>query len=160
FGGGISSQIIFIILFFVTLPFSRKRFTFKDYHFILYLYWVVLTLSTFFSPYVELRRDLITFFISMNFFIFATALDFKKNEIDTVLNTYVLTAVFSSLSTIYNFINNNTYNNFYNRFSPTFFGVDKDPNYTIAFLVPAILILLFNLSFRKHKTFKLLSIVI
>ena len=156
YGGGISSIIIFIIGFGAFAFLSGAKFKLTIIHALFFLFWFFATISTMISPLVNLQQDSISFLIAVAFLVLATSVNYSEREIKLVLSSYICTAFISSINIIYNVIIGHQAT--WNRYSTSFFGIDKDPNYASAYIVPAVMILLYTIFFKPSKEKKWLYI--
>lgn len=156
YGGAISNQIIFILIFFFTLLFTkRKKYSISITGLLMFILSFNIVISTLRSPLVDVKINMFTFLIYSSIYIILGSLDFSKDELKFFINAYIFTAIIGAFSIFINFIMRNPYRG--ERYSTTFFGVNKDPNYASAFIVSAILLLLLKVIFKKNiKSFMLL----
>jgi O-antigen ligase len=149
YGGGISSIIVFIIGFGVSLLLGEIRFKLTRIHFLFYFFWFVICISTIISPLVDVKQDLFSFLVAVIFFMMVTSVSYNSKEIKLILLAYISTALIGSVNIIHNVMTD--HQAAWHRYSTSFFGVDKDPNYASAFIVPAIMILLYTILFNGQK---------
>jgi len=159
YGGGISSIIVFIFGFFICLFIEDAKVILNKYHIYTILFWICFLISTLFSPYITIKRDMLTFLIAITFFILATSINYNDKEIKYIIYSYIFISLISALNIIWNVIRNHTVT--YKRYSTSFFGVDKDPNYASAYIVPAVFILFYLLIKKKaNLRYKLVLFII
>lgn len=149
YGGGISSIIIFIIGFGVSFFIGEVKIRLTRIHILFYFFWLLISISTMLSPLVDVKQDIFSFLVAVIFFIMVTSVSYNNKEIKLILLAYIATALTASVNIIYNVITGHEAT--WHRYSTSFFGVDKDPNYASAFIVPAIMILLYSILFNNNK---------
>ena len=123
---------------------------------LLIVFWGIFLFSTLISNIVPLQRDLITFFVFCLVYFAATSKDYSVKEIRAFVNIYILVGLYGSANILLNWVNRNYYNAWFARASFSFMGVYKDPNYTMAFIVPSFALLFLkwsNSTGRKRKYF-------
>lgn len=107
-------------------------------HFFLFLFWLSLFLSTIISKYVTVHSDMASFFLAALFLGLAGGVSFSPREVRLIVYVYIVAAVFASGSTLINALLG--HEAVWHRYSTSFFGVDRDPNYVAAYIVPAVLL--------------------
>lgn len=159
YGGGLSSIFIFIIGSIFIIAINKTKLKFNINTFYLIIFWIVMTISTATSPYTYVKQDTISFLIFVLYISIVASINYLPFEIKFLINAYITTAIIASINILYNVIIDNQAT--WNRYSTSFFGVNKDPNYASASIVPAIMILLFRILYTnsKKKKSKLLSLV-
>lgn len=135
FGASLSWIIIpsLIILFFGV----RNRYIQTKRALILFL-WAAYTLSTIVSRYVPAERNLITFFILCLVYIFSVSYKYDERHVRFLINIIIAISSYASLNIFYNWLTHNYYNVWFQRASMTVGSVYRDPNYVMAFIVPAL----------------------
>ena len=135
FGASLSWLIIpsLIILFFGV----RNRYI-QTKRVLILLFWMVYVLSTIVSKYVSIERDLITFFILCLVYIFSVSYKYDGRDVYFLINVIIAISSYASLNIFYNWIAHNYFIEWFQRASMTVGDVYRDPNYVMAFIVPAL----------------------
>lgn len=135
FGASLSWIIIpsFIIVFFGV----RNRYIQTKRVLILFV-WAAYALSTIASKYVPVERNLITFFILCLVYIFSVSYKYDERHVRFLIYVIIGISAYASLNIFYNWITHNYYNVWFQRASMTVGNVYRDPNYVMAFIVPAL----------------------
>lgn len=126
----------------------------------IFLFYAVFCVSTVLSPYVEIQRDLITFGILCMVYVLAASYEYSTDQLRFLLNLYVATALIVCAVILYCWVTGDYYVAWFQRSSFKFFGVYKDPNYTMAYVIPAIMILLCKTIVRKKKLVNILLLLV
>lgn len=152
YGAGLYWVILPIILFFIGILTSNQIFIFRINHIISILFWFFAVISTIFSHVEVVKSKLITLLIFCIFFITATAIKSNSKIVKNIITVYVLTSVLASTNIIWNMINSNEYG--WKRYSLIIKGINKDPNYVSAFIIAAIVIIVYKLTLCKEVSNK------
>lgn len=105
---------------------------------LIFFFWAAYTLSTIASKYVPVERNLITFFILCLVYIFSVSYKYDERHVRFLINVIIAISSYASLNIFYNWITHNYYNVWFQRASMTVGNVYRDPNYVMAFIVPAL----------------------
>lgn len=149
YGGGISSIFIFIVGFTLSIFNNKSKFDLKIEHFLFLIFSIIICSSTMFSHITIVERDLMSFLIGVTYVILTTSIVYNKREIKVIFLSYIFSSTIGAINIIYNVVKKHQF--VWNRYSTNFFGIDKDPNYASAFIVPAIILLLYSLTYGKEK---------
>lgn len=84
--------------------------------------------------------------------------DFNEDEIEVIINAYILSALVCCFFIIKNWIAGDYYIEWTLRSSYRFMGEYKDPNYVTAYITPASLFLFFKSVFSQKRVIKLMSL--
>lgn len=117
---------------------QRELIRFRTEHLLLGLLWLVFALSTLTSPTVTIKSDTFSFLVAVIFIILVTALTYSDRELRFIGAVYVLCAIVASASVLWNVLIGHEAT--WHRYSTGLFGVDRDPNYVAAYIVPATFI--------------------
>ena len=102
----------------------------------IFLLWFVYLISTVTSEYVNIERNIATFFIFCLVYVISTSQSYTKKEIHSIITLYIIVATTCALNIIYHWLIGDYYVAYFYRSSFKFLGVYKDPNYSMAFIVP------------------------
>ena len=117
---------------------------------LIYIFYLFCFISTMFSHYVRLQRDMLTFAFFCIIYILVVSHKYSIEQIKQLNKIYIIVALFISLNILYNWITHNYYIEWFKRASFSFAGVYKDPNYVMAFIVPAMILCLFKIFFERN----------
>lgn len=134
-------------------------FKFDKNSFLIFLLFLAYFLSTLFSQYVQIERDMLSFFCFCLFFVFAVSHKYTIKEIRVFLIVYISVAIAASLIICFNWVTHNYIQEWVKRSTFTFMGVVKDPNYSFAYLCPAFALALLIFFFSKRKSIKLFCFI-
>lgn len=112
--------------------------------------WGVFFVSTIFSDIVEIQRDLATFFVFCVIYILAVSYKYSTIQIRFLVNIFIVLGMYGAINIVYNWITHNYYNEWFRRSSFTFLNVYKDPNYAMAFILPAQSLLFFKFIYSNN----------
>lgn len=129
-------------------------------HLCIFLLWLVFFVSTAFSDMVELQRDIATFLIFCFVLLCATSLPCSQKQLRRIVNIYIVVALIVEINIIYNWISHNYYVAWFKRASFSFWGVYRDPNYVMAFVLPAVALIFIKLINEKSVSRKILNGII
>lgn len=160
FGATLSWLLLPFFLLPIGLLIERTPAKLKTNSLSVFLFWFSCLISTIISPVVEIQRDMITFFAFCLFYVLAVGRYYSKKDIHLIINIVILVATICSLGIIYNWFNGVYFNAWFKRSSFTFLGVNKDPNYVCAYIVPTIFFLFQRVLNVKFKSSKAINIVI
>ena len=152
------SYVVIPALCFLFGTFTKKTYFDKN-SFLIFLLFAVYFISTSISHYVNIERDMLSFFFFCWFFVLALARNYTKAEIRVFMLVYIFVAFSASCIIVYNKITNNFAQDWTGRSTFTFLGISKDPNYTMAYVTPAFILSLLIFFFSKDKKIKFFCFV-
>ena len=129
--------------------FSKTKF--DKNAFLIFGLFSVYFISTFFSSYVLVGREIASFFVFCIFYVLAVSNKFSVKEIRVFLFVYIIVACSASFNICFNWLAHNYVQDWTKRSTFVFLGVMKDPNYTFAYICPAFVISV--LLFFQNKKF-------
>ena len=167
FGASFSWVIVPCLLILAGCLLRKERLFVVNSEFIyIFLFWLAFVSSTMVSTIVSVERNLATFFVFCLVYVGATSYSYTRKQIGKLINICIIVSIYIDLNIVYNWVTDNYYNEWFKRASFLFAGVYKDPNYVMAFVVPAIafaFIKMINSKNRRERislmAFILLSIV-
>lgn len=148
FGASLSWMIIPCLLIFIGV-FGGNRYVEKKAC-LIFIFYIFSMISTVFSHYVTLQRDIITFAFFCIIYVLAVSHKFTTNQIKKLNNIYICVAFLASLNIMYNWLTHHYYVEWFKRATFSFLGVYKDPNYAMAFIVPAMVLCLYKIMFCNN----------
>lgn len=148
FGASLSWVIIPCIIIVTGVLFEKTRL---GTNLLIIVFWFSAFISTLLSDLVVLQRDMITFIFFCFVYIVATSIKYSKEKIRRLNKFYVFTAFITSITILYNWLKHDYYVAWFKRSSFKFLGVYRDPNYVMAYIVPAMYILTISLINTKDK---------
>ena len=158
FGASLSWVIIPCILIVIGI-FGGNRYVEKKACFI-FVFYVFSLISTVISHYVTLQRDVITFAFFCGIYTLAVSHEYTAEQIEKLNNIYIVVALFASLNILYNWLTHHYYIEWFKRASFSFCGVYKDPNYAMAFIVPAMILCLYKIMFCTNLKSRIVYLLV
>lgn len=154
FGASLSWVIIPCVIIVAGILFEK---THLGTNLLVIVFWISAFISTLLSDVVTIQRDMVTFILFCIVYIVATSIEYSKEKIRKLNKIYVLTAFIASIDILYNWLRHDYFVAWFKRASFRFLGVYRDPNYVMAYIVPAMYILtisLINTRDKKLRAFK------
>ncbi|MBS6722751.1 MAG: O-antigen ligase family protein [Clostridiales bacterium] len=155
---GASLSWVLIPCFFISIGVLKKR-TVTRASLLIILFWGGFVCSTLFSEYVYIQRDIVTFAIFCIVYIIAVSYPYSVEQVKMINNIYIIVSSICSLNILYNWVSHNYYNEWFHRASFQFMGIYKDPNYVMAFIVPAMYLTFVRIMNEKKKRYILIEIL-
>lgn len=140
YGASLSWVILPCILIPTGWIFNAAHHPFKlsSEYFYIFIFWMLFCISTALSDIVSIERDLITF-LAFCFVLFcATIYPCSARQLKRIINVYIAVAIIVEINVIYNWFSHNYYSTWFKRASFYLMGVHKDPNYVMAYVLPAV----------------------
>lgn len=155
--GASLSWVLFPCLIILIGTIGAERYVNKNACLILVFYFFCF-ISTIFSKYVSLQRDMITFAFFCLIYILVVSHKYSIVQIKRLNIIYIFIAFYTSLNILYNWLTHNYYIEWFKRASFSFLGVYKDPNYAMAFIVPAMVLFLYKIIYCNKRMIKIFFI--
>lgn len=127
---------------------------------LIFLLFSVYLISTFISPYVSIGSNIVTFFIFCSVYCAVVSFDYDSKSIKLIIDCYIIFAAICSLNIIYQWLTHHYYQLWVQRSSFYFFGVFKDPNYTMSYVMPAAFFSFAKLFSNKRKPIKVILLLL
>ncbi len=127
------------------------------------IFWGICCLSTCLSRIVSPERDLLTFAVFIIVYLFSTSSVFTTEQVRFLNRIHLYISVYCAINILIHFVKHEYYNEWFKRASFSFLGVYKDPNYVMAFIIPAMMINLFriiNLDKKEGKIYIIFEIIL
>lgn len=149
FGASLSWMIVPCLLIFAGI-FCGNRYIEKKAC-LIFLFLIFSMISTVLSHYVTIQRDTITFAFFCLVYVLAVSHKYTIKQIEKLNNIYICVAFLASLNILYNWLTHHYYVEWFKRATFSFLGVYKDPNYAMAFIVPAMILCLYKIMFCNYQ---------
>lgn len=125
----------------------------------LFMYWLVIFISTALSSVVPLEQNVFSYAILLYLFYLVSSTFFEENQIKLILSVYIISALVCSAFVVKNWLAGDFFNAWTLRASYRFMGVYKDPNYVASYISPAAFFLFVKTITGSNKKKKLLSLL-
>ncbi len=156
---GASFSYILIPFLLVLFGFVFSNLKIRNSSLLIFLLYFVYFLSTLLSPYVELGRDIITFALLCIFYVLITSKNYSNRDIQLFLLVYIIVAFTASINICYQWLNGNFIQAWVRRSTFVFLGVKKDPNYSMAYIAPAMVLSVYIFLNSKKKIIKAFCLI-
>lgn len=162
YGASLSWVILPCILIPTGWIFNAAHHPFKlsSEYFYIFIFWMLFCISTALSDIVNIERDLITF-LAFCFVLFcATIYPCSARQLKRIINVYITVAIIVEINVIYNWFSHNYYSTWFRRASFYLMGIHKDPNYVMAYVLPAVAFSFIRLINEKKFISRLFDLIV
>lgn len=160
-----SYAIHYSSIYFILLPLSvylvvkSGNLIIQLNHFILIGFWFLVVLSTIFSDSTSIQTNLITFFLFYISYFIITSRDYSNRTIKFLILSYVFISLLVSMNIILFYTLGVEHS--WGRYSLVFFDTKRDPNYVLAYVIPAFYFILYYILFiaKKNRMIEVLALI-
>ena len=158
-GASFSYVIIPFVLFIIAGILDPSYLKINKSLFSIFIIYIVYFFSTCISNYVSIGRDFVSFLLFCVLYVIAVSFVYSEKELKTFILCYIFIGFTVSCNICIQWITHHYMQVWLNRSSFYFLGHFKDPNYTMAYVAPSVVLSIMILFYSNIKRIRILMII-